>query len=102
MPHKDPEVRRRYIQNYKATHKEQILAGNKRYKKDHQREEFGYRLKQFYGISRDDFDRMVIEQAGRCKLCLKIRELGVDHNHKTEKVRGLLCKPCNVYLATIE
>ena len=47
-----------------------------------------------------DFDRMFRLQKGICKICgehqskLKIT-LHVDHDHKTGKVRGLLCGNCN-------
>lgn len=102
MPHKDPEVRRRYIREYKATHKEQILAGNKRYIKEHPFMVEGWRLKTVYGITRAELDVMVLDQMGRCKLCQKVRRLLIDHDHQTGKVRGLLCRPCNVYLANIE
>lgn len=41
---------------------------------------------------------MLEEQNGRCAICLckpRTKRLAVDHNHKTGKVRGLLCSRCN-------
>ena len=40
---------------------------------------------------------MLAQQKGICLICKKIptKRLAVDHNHKTEKVRGLLCIKCN-------
>ena len=43
---------------------------------------------------------MVLDQGNRCKLCLVHHDethggLYVDHNHRTGKVRGLLCAKCN-------
>jgi hypothetical protein len=49
-----------------------------------------------YGISRDEFEQMLISQTGLCKICG--RELGIpclDHDHFTGKVRGILCLRCN-------
>jgi len=44
------------------------------------------------------------KQNNKCKICGGIetakhkgiiRELSVDHNHKTKEIRGLLCSACN-------
>lgn len=65
------------------------------------------RLKNTYGIILDDYNRMFAEQKGCCSICkihqteLKKR-LGVDHNHSTGKVRGLLCDRCNWILGPYE
>jgi len=51
----------------------------------------------------NDFNRMYIEQDGKCKIC-KIHQseltksLSVDHNHSTGEARGLLCQKCNTLL----
>jgi hypothetical protein len=59
-----------------------------------------------YGISFDDYQRMLIEQNGVCKICRKPekkgKSLSVDHNHKTGKVRGLLCSRHNTGLGCFE
>jgi hypothetical protein len=56
-------------------------------------------LKYRYGLSEEDFKRMLEEQNNTCASChLSFsleRRPTVDHNHKTEKVRGLLCGQCN-------
>lgn len=67
--------------------------------------DFQYRrsagLKQRYGITQEYFDRMMQEQDGKCDVCKKdfIKVARVDHCHKTDKVRGLLCDRCNIILA---
>jgi hypothetical protein len=52
-----------------------------------------------YGISREDFQMMVLLQGGLCAICEQSPPAGfdlcVDHCHKTKRVRGLLCKQCN-------
>ena len=53
-----------------------------------------------YGITPEDYDRMLEEQGGGCAICGKTPEeegknLGVDHCHSTGIVRGLLCRGCN-------
>lgn len=54
-----------------------------------------------YGITRQQYDQMFVEQKGLCKICQKIPsgrwdELCIDHDHVTGKVRGLICHNCNV------
>lgn len=58
-------------------------------------------LKRTYGITLEDFNRMLFNQNGCCLICKKQRtellvmDIHVDHCHKTGKVRGLLCSSCN-------
>jgi len=61
-----------------------------------------YRLKNKYGISLEEYDALLKEQQYRCAICLcnvpskkYHKYLAVDHDHKTGKVRGLLCSNCN-------
>lgn len=57
--------------------------------------------KTLYGITLDQYEILFKKQRGRCALCKKDRSLHVDHNHVTNNVRGLLCRPCNVALGTL-
>jgi hypothetical protein len=53
-----------------------------------------------YGLSLDDYDKMLAAQEYRCAICADggSRRLAVDHCHETAKVRGLLCDKCNMGL----
>ena len=59
-----------------------------------------YHLKSKFGITLDDYNEMLYNQDGKCKICeihhteLK-KALDVDHCHETSRVRGLLCNNCN-------
>jgi hypothetical protein len=52
-----------------------------------------------YGLSLEDYDRLLEEQGGVCAICGQRcktgRNLAVDHCHTSGKVRGLLCGACN-------
>jgi len=51
-----------------------------------------------YGIQVDEFDAMMLDQDSKCYICLGdngLIALCIDHDHKTGKVRGLLCNRCN-------
>jgi hypothetical protein len=66
-------------------------------------------LKSLYGITIEDYEKMLEEQNGVCAICskpetnidyrtAKPRKLSVDHCHETGKVRRLLCEYCNTGL----
>ena len=65
-----------------------------------------YMLLQRYGIDLDDYNAMFKKQRGRCTICNRhqsefSRRLNVDHDHKTGKVRSLLCARCNKALGYV-
>jgi hypothetical protein len=56
-------------------------------------------LKTRYGITLDDYVALVEKQEGRCACCNNLeKNLLVDHDHDSDKVRGLLCINCNSML----
>lgn len=58
-------------------------------------------LKRKYGITLKDHAMLLKKQNGGCAICDasmpggKFKRLLVDHDHKTDKIRGLLCMRCN-------
>ena len=62
-------------------------------------------LKNRYGITLVEYERMLESQAGVCKICggppMHRGTYHVDHCHRTGKVRGLLCHKCNVALGMV-
>ena len=83
---RDPKKKAECEHAYYLQHKEEakVAARASKYRK--------------YGITIDDYDRILKEQGGGCNICgrpPKKRRLHVDHNHITGKVRGLLCMKCN-------
>lgn len=52
-----------------------------------------------FGISLIEYNLMLEQQEGVCKICGKVcktgQRLAVDHCHTTKNVRGLLCMECN-------
>ncbi len=57
-----------------------------------------------YGINIDEYQTLLRTQGGVCCICGKQdgRRLGVDHNNKTSKIRGLLCINCNLGLGNFQ
>ncbi len=62
-----------------------------------------YNLKQRYGLTQNEFLQISKKQKGKCLICKrKVMRLCIDHNHKTGKVRGLLCQNCNAALGMVD
>jgi hypothetical protein len=58
------------------------------------------KLQRSFGITVEQYDRMLRAQDGKCALCRrppKSIRLAVDHDHRTGRVRGLLCFRCNKF-----
>lgn len=61
-------------------------------------------MKKKYGLGIDSYESMLSSQNGLCAICGnletaiingKIKNLCIDHDHVTGKIRGLLCQNCN-------
>lgn len=62
------------------------------------------------GITRENYNKMLLEHNNKCGICNKeetrrsrtagkITRLCIDHCHKTNKIRGLICAKCNLMLS---
>lgn len=59
-----------------------------------------YSLKERYGLDLSQYHVLLQGQNHKCKICgdyveTYSRSTHVDHDHKTGKVRGILCNNCN-------
>ncbi len=74
-----------------SLHKETVLRRN---------------LKYHYGITLELYNEFLASQNGLCAICHKTcisgRKLAVDHDHDTNKIRGLLCSKCNTGIGLFE
>lgn len=65
------------------------------------------RILREYGIDRNEYDRLLLEQGGVCAICGGDRNgpgkrFHIDHCHNSSKVRGLLCGKCNTAVGLLD
>lgn len=94
----NPQPHRDSTKKWKLAHPDQVINMGR---------DWCYRKK--YGITLIQYNELLIKQNSVCILCGKKdafknkgRNLFVDHNHKTKKIRGLLCSRCNTMIGQIE
>jgi len=90
---------------YRAEHKEYFKECRKKYylknKEKMGRDKRKLVLKNNFGITEEQFNEMLKSQDNRCGICNNLFRShkpfnpNVDHNHATNKIRGLLCGQCN-------
>lgn len=71
----------------------------------HRQKRYRLELRKKYGMTQEDYDVKFKEQGGLCAICQQpetmrrrggsLSPLSVDHNHRTEEIRDLLCSRCN-------
>lgn len=94
------DYQRRYSRDHSAEKTAAAIAHKKLHGYSPNRPEVNRRaqLKYNYGISIAEYDRMEVEQGGRCAVCRRPPTRGrlhVDHDHVSGAVRRLLCGNCN-------
>ena len=59
-----------------------------------------------YGLTPKQYIEMIEAQGHECLICsgrsINGRNLSIDHDHITGKVRGILCNRCNVVLGAVK
>lgn len=117
------EKRIAQVKKYKETHQDKVSDREKQYrivnkelitkqKKDYRLKylekhalwERSTRLKNRYGITIEDYNKLLRDQNNCCAICLQSMSNekcnpSIDHDHETGKVRGLVHKTCNIMIA---
>jgi hypothetical protein len=113
-------------QRYYYKHRDKVLANHKKLRQENPDKFRGWskryrdknpdgertrHLMREYGLTIEEYNAMSVQQGSVCAICkqpetqerkgVKYR-LAVDHCHKTNKVRGLLCFKCNAAMGSFE
>ena len=68
----------------------------KKYNGSHARK--AQKMMQNYGLTFEAYNAILETQGGHCALCPRTYDMCVDHDHTTLKIRGILCRKCNLML----
>lgn len=101
-----PAAKKRMAAYYQANRDSIIDKSKKAYRRDPEAH-WAYMLKYKFGITANQYNAMLEAQKGLCQICGKrpsgrFKRLAVDHCHKTNKIRGLLCSRCNRAIGALE
>lgn len=55
-----------------------------------------------HNLTEEKYNAMLKAQNGKCKLCFSSQVLSIDHCHKSNVVRGILCRKCNMALGLLK
>jgi hypothetical protein len=96
---KNKDKKLKYSNEYNKKNRDKIIQRyieNKDVRADYQK---WYNIKKTYGLSIEEVDHMKISQNECCAICgnkfINTKDMHIDHNHITGKVRQLLCRGCN-------
>lgn len=105
------EADRQRAKRWRAANPDKVRAGRERYLEAN-RERINARkraqriIKQ-YDLLPDEYEALLAHQKGLCAICRepgkgRWGKLCIDHDHKTGKVRGLLCSDCNLGIGKLK
>lgn len=96
------KYQREYMRGFRKSHPElyeKLYSSNEFKEKSRAR-----KLRDRFNMTQEEYAAKLLEQGGVCAICLKpetivqkgkIFRLAIDHDHATNKNRGLLCGNCN-------
>jgi len=111
-----PEERKAIGRIYRETHRERVRASRKKYYESHKdeirekrrakgRDKNGLRYQHRFslkkaGITPEEYVEQLATQNDRCAICGRHKSLfkkamHADHDHKSNRFRGILCESCN-------
>jgi len=93
------ETNRKHKREYDLKHKGEKKKYNKRYFQEHREKMRNFHMLYRHGLSLEQIDQMLIKQNHKCQICgesLIETKRNIDHDHKTNVIRGILCDFCNV------
>jgi DNA-binding transcriptional MerR regulator len=86
-----------------------LLESNRKWRRENPEKSRELSIRQHlrvaHGITLEEYEEILASQGGVCAICggtTNPIRLAVDHDHVTDKIRGLLCMKCNCCLGLAE
>lgn len=102
-----PEVRAKYLQyqaSYRKVNATRVNLQIQEWIQAHPGIQREYNLQKF-GLTPAEYEAQLVRQGSVCACCgsppAAKRRLAVDHDHKTGRLRGLLCHRCNLGIGSL-
>lgn len=61
--------------------------------------------KRRHGLSVEEYDRLLAEYGDFCAICgcslIRSKRCHIDHDHRTNEIRGVLCNKCNMAIGLL-
>lgn len=106
IPYKDKKEKKKNNRQYYKDNREKKLKQHKQWYQNNRKEVRKYFMMRRYGLSHEEWLEIWEDQDGKCAICKELfttpSDAFIDHNHKTDEVRGLLCNRCNLGLGIFE
>jgi hypothetical protein len=102
---KNQEKIRKYKKEWEIKNKPRLQEKSKEWYNKNAMRVKNTRLIYKFGITLDEYNELLNKQKNSCSICgnpPRLQKFAVDHDHKTGKVRGLLCRDCNVGIGNLK
>jgi len=85
---------------------EKLISKSAKWSRDNPEKKRITVLKSMYSLTEDEYRELLDETMGICPICNDefddVNMPCVDHNHKTNEVRGIICRSCNLMLGRLK
>lgn len=88
----------KYQKEYRKKNPRRMSAIDKRYKQANREKTLAAERRRKYGITAEDLEALIASQNGLCPGGCGRPVKDVDHSHSSGKIRGILCRNCNLIL----
>ena len=103
----NPDIAKKRDREAYQRQKKHRVEYARKYRKENPEKTMNTNLKMKYGITREEYFDILNKQGNKCAICGKPQEehsrnFALDHNHTTNKVRGIVCDGCNYGIGFLE